>query len=155
MIARISTHFACTEAALWRKIIAPESLQFVASPILCFVPEEAGAMDGEWIVGKKYHLRLYFLNFIPLGRHTIQLVKIDKADNTISSKESGMLARVWNHDITFRETDSGKVQYTDKIEIRAGLLSPAIWLFAHIFYRHRQRRWKLLLERPSGLREGA
>jgi len=112
-------------------------------------------MDGEWIVGKKYDLRLYFLNFIPLGRHTIQLVKIDKADNTISSRESGMLARVWNHDITFRETGSGKVHYTDQIEIRAGLLSPAIWLFAHIFYRHRQRRWKLLLERPSCLREGA
>lgn len=85
MIARISTHFACTEAALCRKIIAPESLQFVASPILCFVPEEAGAMDGEWI----------------------------------------------------------------------GRLSPAIWLFAHIFYRHRQRRWKLLLEGPFGLGQGA
>ncbi len=147
MIARISTHFACTETDLWMKIIEPKSLQFVASPILGFIPDEDGALDGEWIVGKKYHLRLYFLKFIPLGSHTIELVKIDKAANTISSKEKGKLARVWNHDITFHEVSPGKVHYTDKIEIRAGLLSPMIWLFAHFFYRHRQRRWKLLLEK--------
>ncbi|MFO7859839.1 MAG: hypothetical protein R6U41_01320 [Desulfosalsimonas sp.] len=50
----------------------------------------------------------------------------------------------------FHEVYPGTVHYTDKIEISAGLLSPLIWLFAHVFYRHRQRRWKLLLERPRG-----
>ncbi|MFP4193639.1 MAG: hypothetical protein ACLFRO_01725 [Desulfobacterales bacterium] len=137
------------------KIIEPKSLQFVASPILSFIPDESGALDGEWIVGKKYHLRLYFLKFIPLGGHTIELAEIDKAANTISSKENGMLARVWNHDITFHEVYPGKVHYTDKIEISAGLLSPVVWLFAHIFYRHRQQRWKLLLERQSGSEKGS
>ena len=147
MIARISTYFICTETDLWQKIIEPKALQFVASPILSFIPDEAGALDGEWIVGKKYNLRLFFLKFIPLGRHVIQLVKMDKTANTISSQEKGKLARVWNHDITFHEVYPGKVHYTDKIEISAGLLSPMVLLFAHIFYRHRQRRWKLLLER--------
>ena len=140
MIARISTRFTCTEAELWRKIVAPKSLQYVAAPILAFIPDEAGALDGEWKVGRKYHLRLYFLKFIPLGRHTIQLVKIDKDTNRICSQESGMLSPVWNHNITFHQAASGEVHYTDEIEIRAGLLSPVIWLFAHIFYLHRQRR---------------
>ncbi|MBA2881349.1 hypothetical protein HNR65_001676 [Desulfosalsimonas propionicica] len=151
MIARISTHFICTEKDLWQKIIEPKALQFVAWPILSFIPDEAGALDGEWIVGKKYNLRLFFLKCIPLGRHIIQLVKIDKTANTISSQEKGKLTRVWNHDITFHEVYPGKVHYIDKIEISAGLRSPVIWLFAHIFYRHRQRRWKLLLERQRGL----
>jgi len=37
------------------------------------------------------------------------------------------------------------VSYTDEIEIQAGWLTPGIWLFAQLFYRHRQRRWKALL----------
>ena len=145
-ITRISTKFACSDDELWQKIIEPKSLQYVASPILSFVPEQEDALSGEWQVGKPYPLKLYFLKFIPLGRHTIKLVKIDKEANTIVSQENGHLAKVWNHTITFREDEPGVLSYTDEIEIRAGFLTPGIWLFAQIFYRHRQRRWKTLLQ---------
>jgi hypothetical protein len=94
-------------------------------------------------------LKLYFLKVIPLGRHTIQLVRIDKETNTIVSQESGRLARTWNHTISFREVAQNVVSYTDEIEIQAGWLTPAIWLFAQLFYRHRQRRWKVLLRNDT------
>lgn len=145
MLARISTRLACTEAELWQKIIEPRSLQFVASPILSFVPAEGGALSGEWKVGLAYPLNLYFLKVIPLGRHTIRLVEIDKSTNTIASQETGLLAREWNHTIRFHEVAPGQVSYTDEIEIQAGWLTPLIWAFAQVFYRHRQRRWKVLL----------
>lgn len=145
MLARISTQFACTESELWQKLSKPESLQFVASPMLGFTPVEPGVLGSEWEVGRDYPLKLYFLKFIPLGRHTIQLVKVDRDQKLISSRESGLLAKVWNHDIFFQEIEPGLVSYTDEIEIRAGWLTPLIWLFAHVFYRHRQRRWKVLL----------
>lgn len=145
MIARISTRLAGSERELWQKIIEPNSLQFVASPLLSFVPVQQGGLAGEWQVGVPYPLKLYFLKFIPLGRHTIQLLKIDKETNTIVSQESGRLARVWNHTISFHEVAPGVLSYTDEIEIRASWLTPVIWLFAQLFYRHRQRRWKVLL----------
>ncbi|MEQ9564689.1 MAG: hypothetical protein RLN85_02545 [Pseudomonadales bacterium] len=146
MFARISTQLECTESALWQHIDKPASLQFVASPMLAFAPVEPGALDGEWEVGREYSLKLYFLKFIPLGLHTIQLVKVDRDQNVISSREKGLLAPVWNHDISFHETKPGTVSYTDEIEIRAGWLTPFVWLFAQVFYRHLQRRWKVLLE---------
>ncbi|KJS29890.1 MAG: hypothetical protein VR64_18660 [Desulfatitalea sp. BRH_c12] len=149
MIARISTRLACSENELWQKIIEPGSLQFVASPIVSFVPVREGGLSGEWQVGVPYQLKLYFLKLIPLGRHTIQLVRIDKEANKIISQERGLLARVWNHIICFREVALGVVSYTDEIEIRAGWLTPAIWLFAQLFYRHRQRRWKVLLRKKD------
>jgi hypothetical protein len=124
----------------------PESLQFVASPLLSFVPIEPGALDSEWEVGREYPLKLYFLKFIPLGRHSIQLVKVDRDQNTISSRERGLLTPVWNHNIVFQEIKPGMLIYTDDIDIRAGLLTPFIWLFAHVFYRHRQQQWKVLLQ---------
>jgi len=149
MLARISTHLACTESALWEKIIEPKSLQFVASPLLSFVPVAPGEFDGEWVVGRDYPLKLYFFGFIPMGRHIIRLAKIDRDANTISSREKGLLAPVWNHNIFFREVSPGLVRYTDEIEIRAGWFTPFVWGFAHMFYRHRQRRWKVLLKKKN------
>jgi hypothetical protein len=157
MHARISTQLDCTERELWQLISRPQSLQFVASPVLGFTPLEPGALDGEWQVGREYRLQLYLFKLIPLGRHSIELVKLDQEHNSISSRERGRLARVWNHDIFFRETTPGRLNYTDQIEIRAGWLTPFIWVFAQLFYRHRQRRWKVLLQkarssRPAQLR---
>jgi hypothetical protein len=148
MIARIHTILPCTERELWQKISHPKSLQYMASPILRFVPARGDELTGEWQIGRAYRLKLYFLKLIPLGWHTIRLLKMDKDTNTISSRENGLLARIWNHNISFREAGPGKVSYADEIEIQAGWLTPTIWLFAHL-YRHRQRRWKMLLKKTG------
>ena len=145
MKVKVSTQFACTDEELWQKIAEPCSLKFVSSPILRFEPQNEGDLAGEWQLYRPYLLKLYLLKFIPLGEHRITLVNIDKDENRIISHENGQLATVWNHVISFREIEPGTVYYTDEIEIRAGFLTPAIWLFAHLFYRHRQRRWKKLL----------
>jgi len=143
---KVSTQFDCTEDELWQNVAEPSSLQFVSSPILRFVPQNEADLEAEWQVNRPYSLKLYLLKFIPLGEHTITLVKIDRERNRIISRESGQLATVWNHVFSFREVEPGLVRYTDEIEIKAGWLTPAIWLFAHLFYRHRQRRWKKLLK---------
>lgn len=146
MIAHISTHLPCSEDELWEKIMDPKSLQFVASPLLKFIPSGIGDFDSEWELNRDYDLQLYFFGVIPLGGHRIRLVNIDRSENKIESSESGRLARVWNHTILFRQTGQKEVHYTDIIEIQAGLLTPFIWGFAHFFYRHRQKRWKRLFE---------
>lgn len=146
MFVRISTHFNCTTSKLWEKISRPESLEFIASPILAFVSTSPEALNSDWRVGQNYSFKLYFFKFIPLGWHTIQIMQIDRNQNTISSHERGLLVPVWNHTISFREIKPGLVSYSDEIEIWAKWLSPFVWLFAHIFYRHRQRRWKILLQ---------
>ena len=151
MLARISTVLECTDKQFWDMIIKPKSLQFVAAPLLHFEPLVAGELDGEWVVGKTYTVRLLFLGFLPLGRHRIKIVAIDKATNTIESQENGSLARVWNHTMRFHPFGAGQLRYTDEIEIQAGLLTPFIWAFAHLYYRYRQRRWKELLKQPHQL----
>ncbi len=149
MIARISTHFTCSEAELWKKIEKPKSLEFVSSPVLKFIPTESDAFNESWKINRDYHLKLFLFGLIPLGRHCIRLVKVDKRSNRIESREKGRLARVWNHTITFHQSGDRKVQYTDEIEIKAGILTPVIFVFAHLFYRHRQRRWKTLLKKSE------
>jgi hypothetical protein len=145
MIAIITSCFDCSEDELWEKIKEPWSLQYVAAPILSFRPQNEVTLTGDWEVNKPYPLKLHLFSIIPLGTHTIKLVKLDKKSKTIQSQEKGLLAPVWNHDIQFSEIEPGKVRYTDRIEIKAGLITPIIWLFAHFFYRHRQRRWRVLM----------
>jgi hypothetical protein len=146
MIAHISTHLPCSEDELWEKIMAPQSLQFVASPLLKFIPVGNNDLDKEWELNRDYDLKLYLFGFFPLGRHRIRVVNIDRKENKIESSESGQLARVWNHTFLFRQTGQKEVHYTDIIEIQAGLLTPFILGFVHLFYRHRQKRWKRLFE---------
>lgn len=145
MIARVTTILPGSAERLWGLIVQPRSLRYVASPLLYFVPVDGGALPEAWDEGVDYTFRLYFLGFLPMGRHTIRLVRIDREGNALSSREGGPLVPVWNHEIRFRELGPGRLWYSDEIEIRAGWLTPAIWLFAQVFYRHRQRRWRKLL----------
>jgi len=146
MIARISTYLPCSDEQLWEKIMDPKSLQFVAAPILQFIPAGKNELYREWKVDRNYELKLYLFGILPLGRHTIRLVNIDRSENKIESKETGLLAQEWNHTIQFQEIEENRVHYSDTIVIKAGLLTPMIWSFAHLFYRHRQRRWRKLLK---------
>lgn len=117
----------------------------MSAPLLYFEPLVPGELDRDWVVGKTYGLRLSLFGFLPAGEHRITLERIDREANLIQSKERGALAPVWNHTIRFHPLEDGRLQYTDEIEIQAGLLTGVIWTFAHLFYRHRQRRWKRLL----------
>ena len=150
MIARIATIFP-TDATLFREIIRrPASLAYVSAPLLYFQLLEDGEDEDwlaeEWVVGREYALQLFLWRWIPLGRHWITLVEVDLAANTIRSHERGTLAPVWKHTIQFMPVGENQLYYSDEIEIQAGPVTPLVWLFAHIFYRHRQRRWRKLLE---------
>lgn len=136
-----------TPEKLWKEITNPQSLQHVAAPILYFYPKGETDLNGNWEVNKEYDLKLYFLKFIPLGFHRIIVRKIDVIKNEIISNESGLLAKTWNHTIKFNSINPDQIEYTDIIEIKAGLLTIFIWMFSHFFYRHRQRKWKLLLSK--------
>ncbi|HSH05057.1 MAG TPA: hypothetical protein VLL52_21260 [Anaerolineae bacterium] len=149
MIATISTIMNTTPEHLWEEIKKPASLKYVAAPLLYFFPIGDTELNNDWEINKEYNLKLFFLKFIPLGTHKITLKKIDFSTNEIISNESGKLAKVWNHTIKFNPINSHQIEYTDIIEIKAGVLTLFIWLFSHIFYRHRQRRWKQLLSSKS------
>ncbi|MBE7004664.1 MAG: hypothetical protein E7425_10385 [Ruminococcaceae bacterium] len=41
------------------------------------------------------------------------------------------------------------LRYTDRVEIRAGWITPFIWLWANAFYAHRQRKWITLPEKDE------
>lgn len=145
MIAKISTILDTTPDKLWSKIKHPDSLIYVCKPILYFAPKNDTKLDKDWEVNKEYNLNLYLFKYIPCGSHKLLIKSINTTANEIVSQESGLLAKTWNHTIKFHAINAKQVQYTDTLEIKSGILTIFVWIFAQIFYRHRQRKWKRLL----------
>ena len=130
---------------MWDELQKTSSLMHVAAPILIFKPEKSAQLPLKWGIDKLYRLRIYAFGIIPLGKHRIVVKKIDHRRKEILTNESGFLTKRWDHFVQVEKIDEATVRYTDQIEIQAGILTVFIWLFAHLFYRRRQRKWKLLM----------
>lgn len=145
MKATIATRIEASISRMWPELQRTDSLLHVASPILLFRPQAGHQLPGEWQAGNTYALGLYAFHILPLGKHFIHVNKIDHDAHEIFTNERGSLTKTWNHRILVKPLGDSSLSYTDEIEIDAGILTPFIWVFAHAFYRHRQRRWKQLL----------
>jgi hypothetical protein len=135
---------------VWEALQRAETLQRIAAPLLQFRAAEAGGLPALWREGAEARLRLYLFGLLPVGHHTIRVDVADRERGEIRTRESGGMAPVWNHTIRIAAVGEGATRYSDEVDIRAGIRTPLVWLFAWFFYRYRQRRWRALLIRGSG-----
>jgi hypothetical protein len=84
---------------------------------------------------------------VPLHRHHLEVVRVDHAAMTLTSHERGGVLRRWDHDIIVERLDDDRSRYTDRVLIDAGRLTMPVALFAWLFYRYRQHRWRQLVRR--------
>ncbi len=151
MKINITTTIQTNENYMWKELQKVSSLQYVSFPIIWFASQKGTPVPDLWSSGRKYHFNLRLFGIIPLGRHFIQLAETNQNTNTIRSYEHNSFINVWNHVIEFHEKkDHSGVEYTDEVEIHAGILTLPIWLFAVCFYTYRQYRWrKFFTDRQS------
>jgi hypothetical protein len=147
MKATISSIIYANADKMWEELQKSSSLMYIASPIIKFKSQDGSELPAKWEVGKKYSLKIFALHIIPLGKHYIVVKSIDAKSNQIFSNESGSLTKTWNHLVRVERLSENMLKYTDEIEIEAGMLTVFVWMFAQIFYRHRQQKWKRLLTR--------
>lgn len=140
---------------VWKELHRPKLLEYVAAPLVVFNPVAPESFPERW-EEDEYRVAMLLFGVVPLGEQTICIsrVRVDDADGEqfyqLRDDGTGQLVSLWNHQISVRETSDGKTVYTDEIEVKAGVLTPVIWLFAAIFYRHRQRRWRKLVANDFG-----
>ena len=94
------------------------------------------------VEGDELSGRVCFLGVLPAWTHTLRLVRV--APLELASEEHGGPVSAWNHRLLFEPTGERSCRYTDRVEVRAGLLTPAVALFAMFIYRYRQARWRRL-----------
>ena len=125
--------------------LTPKLLLHVAWPLLKFVPIEPSVFPLRW-AEKRYVVGLRLFGVLPFGRQVINVSVSRRDDEHLEARDNGYgtLISKWDHRISIRRVEGG-AEYTDRVEIRAGLLTPLVWAFAWLFYRHRQRRWRELV----------
>jgi hypothetical protein len=100
-----------------------------------------------WTAGAVIVGRAYKLGVAPIGEHTLRFERVDPKSRQIATRERNYFVRQWDHVISVRATADGRTRYSDEVKIDAGLLTPFVWLFAQVFYRHRHRRWRRVAKR--------
>jgi hypothetical protein len=143
MIARISTDLDAPPAAVWEAVKWLDTFRYVTRGVLGYRVTEGTPDDlrEEMVVRG----RLYFFHVLPAWTHSIRVVRVDEQAREILTSENGGPVENWGHLIRVQHgPEPGRSRYTDQIDIRAGVLTPLVWAYAHVFYRYRQARWRRL-----------
>jgi hypothetical protein len=146
----VSTLLDASPERVWEAVTTPALLAHVAAPLLRFDPVEPPALPDRWDT-ESYLVRLRLFGVVPLGTQTIR-VSTPRVEETpgaqfyqLRDAGTGQLASTWDHLISLRETPDRKTVYTDEVSVEAGAFTPVLWLFAALFYRYRQYRWRRLV----------
>lgn len=145
MVVRKTAVFPAKREEVFQKLQQFKTLQYIAAPYASFFPVEGDA-DMVWKVGSKSCYRFKLFGIVPFGTHVICIERFDM--DVIQSRESNEHVPVWNHKIILQDRGS-QTGYTDEVEIKAGLKTPFIWIWANMFYTHRQKKWRRLLNEKS------
>lgn len=145
MRVHVSTFLDASPSTVWNTVKTKELLHHVISPMGKFSPLD-GETRGALIPGTAYDGRSFMFSVIPVGTRTILIESVDDRTRTMQSREHGEIGlKKWDHLIAVRPERDGS-RYSDTIEINAGVLTPLYWLYAALFYRHRQRKWRKLVQ---------
>ncbi|MGK7952605.1 MAG: hypothetical protein AB4368_28410 [Xenococcaceae cyanobacterium] len=149
MFLEISTELGCSPERAWQEVQTTRLLEYVTRPLLIFEPIEPQVWPKIWKEGK-YLVKMKFLGIMPFAKQWIDISILDtsaeKQVYQIRDNGHGDLVNKWDHLIIIEETPTGKTKYIDRLEIDAGILTLLVWLYANIFYRHRQKRWQKLVK---------
>ena len=143
MRAKISSELPASAEQVWSLVKRSSTLLYVTRGLLGF--GGADQFPSEWRQGAQVDTRLLFFGVLPAWRHRLTFKVVSDAKREQFTEEGGGLVPTWNHLIKVEALGAQQCRYTDDVEIKAGPLTPVVWLYANVFYRYRQWRWRSLL----------
>lgn len=145
-LVRVSTQLEAAPEKVWNAVQSYSTLRHVMRGLIGF----AGSMPDRVQAGDSVDVRLWFFHLLPAWRHTIGIEAVNAPLRTIQSRETGGLVKRWDHLIRVSPGREGQTDYTDEIEIEAGVFTPLVCLWAHAQYRYRQWRWRAFAKLLEG-----
>lgn len=143
MQVKISTLLPCPPERVWQEVQFFKLLLHVSRPLVAFDPVQPNTFPATWS-NEKYLVRMRLFGFLPLGEQWI-VITLDDVKRELLDDGHSALIKKWRHRITVEPTPEGFTRYTDTVDIEAGLLTFGVWIFANLFFRHRQGRWRKLV----------
>ncbi|MEE4201272.1 hypothetical protein [Erythrobacter sp.] len=152
----LTTHIAAPPETVWRRVMTPRLLDYVAAPLIRFRYPK-GFDHQRWQVGQ-HRAKMRFMGIVPIGWQIIGIelpASPDEVTKLLRDNGYGPMIKRWDHWIVIRPHLSGEgTQYTDRVHIEASALTPFITAYAKRFYAHRQKRWRELAHSDFAALEG-
>ncbi len=145
MVVKVSTHLPTSADHAWRVLARRDTFLYATRGAFGYAVS-ADRWPEELHEGQEIQIRILFFRSIPAWRHHVRLVRVDEGRREILSQERGGFIRAWNHRIRIEPENTVRCRYTDEIEIRAGIVTPLVWAFAHLSLRYRQLRLRRLIQ---------
>lgn len=145
MKVHIETTLATSADRAWNALLKTESFAHVTHGFLLGF-DNIDQWPDAFVEGAEIETRLVLFNLLPLWKHNLRIVRVDPEQRLVVSREGGGPVHTWNHRIEITPLDEQRCRYLDEVDIKAGILTPFVWLFAHTFYRYRQARWRRLAQ---------
>lgn len=136
----VTSKFGTSIENVWNKIQDVNTLREICKPKASFISCDDSPLI--WEEGRSFLFKMYLHKIIPIGKHTINVVKMDKASREIDTNEYNKRVTIWNHYIKMEELTPNQTQYTDIVDLYAGFLTSLAAWWTLRFYRHRQRKWQ-------------
>ncbi len=143
-IVKRTSVFPAAESKVFNLLQEFKTLSKIAYPYITFSPIN-NSKELLWREGETFMFKAKLLGCIPFGIHTIHVVDFKEDENRIYTNESNTYVPVWNHEIVLRRLSDTKTEYTDIVEIYAGWKTYFVYIWAKLFYAHRQRKWIRIL----------
>lgn len=147
MIVDLATHLDAAPETIWNYVTRPATFVHVSWPVMIFVSRERGGFPERW-QATPHRVWKFAFGFIPYGAQTIHISYGPHEDGVQRLRDAGVgwVARVWDHHISVTPDGDGAL-YRDRVRVEAGLLTPCVWMFAALFFRWRQMRWRAPVKR--------
>ncbi|WOE75319.1 hypothetical protein [Alterisphingorhabdus coralli] len=141
----LTTHLAAPPETVRQHVGTSRLLNYITRPLIRFTPKAGQAFPEDWTPGE-YKAWMWLFGLLPVGWQAIRISfpEPENATQFIRDNGYGPLIKRWDHMIEIRSDGDG-THYTDRVIIEAGLLTPLIAAFAQVFYGHRQKRWRKLV----------
>lgn len=130
---------------IWDKIQDVQTLRYIAKPRAYFMPVEN--LPSCWKKGDTYVFKTWMHGIIPIGKHTIHVITINKEKRELFTNEYNKAVKIWNHLINMKKITEDTTYYEDIVDIYAGVLTPLIAWWSIKYYKHRQKKWITLLKK--------
>lgn len=141
---QVETHLAIKPDVVRNHVMTPALLCYVVAGLMKFRPIDPAIFPDRWAPGK-YVVSMLAFHLIPIGRQVVGIeLPQDNEKWYLRDNGSGSIARVWDHFI-FIDPEGEGTRYVDYVRIDAGILTWPVVLYATLFYRYRQWRWRKLV----------
>jgi hypothetical protein len=146
----------CEPDAAWRAIADPKVFAAVSAPLLRFRSLEKSGFPVAWDGSGPHRVSVFALGLIPMGSQTIDIAFTERPGNVRMMIDSGKpvsgpmtVITGWDHRMAVSAGGNHRTLYRDRLIVKAGVLTPVVWLGLWSFWQWRAAKLRKLAKNWS------